>query len=80
MLEMPAPVVMEALGYHRAARPSWPPRPEAPGADAPLDHHQAVREAADKEHGSLDSLKRANRQANQWPLTPDEARLNKDKF
>jgi hypothetical protein len=35
VLEMPAPIVAEALGYHRATRPNSPPNPEAPGAGTP---------------------------------------------
>jgi hypothetical protein len=35
VLEMPAPIVAEALGYHRVTRPNSPPDPEAPGADTP---------------------------------------------
>ncbi len=45
ILEMPAPVVADALGYHRSPPPSWRFRPEAPGAGTPPEttygHHRA---------------------------------------
>ncbi|MFD9599010.1 hypothetical protein [Streptomyces sp. NPDC059970] len=86
VLEMPAPVVAEALSYHRVTTAKLAPRPEAPGADTPLattgGRHQAGPHGAPPEPaGRLNLLLRrkgTQRNLHQLPTGEGQQSLASD--